>query len=143
VLRLVCVVAVLVALGRLPCAQAQEPPATGAASATMTWDIQRVDAPKWFEDMTSHSLRLDAAGHPHVAYGGDHLYYAWHDGSAWHTETVDNSPGVGGYASLALDAAGNPYISYQDDSNGDLKCAHWTGSNWAVETVDSDGYVGD
>ena len=30
----------------------------------------------------------------------DHLYYAWHDGAQWHYETVDDSPGVGRYASL-------------------------------------------
>ncbi|MCS6845875.1 MAG: BNR repeat-containing protein, partial [Caldilineales bacterium] len=69
----------------------------------VTWHIQRVDAPKAFSNMRDRSLRLDAAGRPHIAYGLDHLYYAWHDGSHWHQETVDPAWGVGMYASLALD----------------------------------------
>ena len=80
--------------------------------------------------MGQHSLRLDAAGHPRIAYGGDHLYYAWYDGAAWHTETADNAPSVGRYASLALDAAGYPHISYYDLANKDLKYARWTGTAW-------------
>ena len=75
------------------------------------WDIQRVDAPKYFEPGGDRSLRLDAAGHPHLAYGADALYHAWHDGTTWHLETVDPAPGVGRFASLALDAAGHPHIS--------------------------------
>ncbi|MDH7486327.1 MAG: carboxypeptidase regulatory-like domain-containing protein, partial [Anaerolineae bacterium] len=81
--------------------------------------------------MTNRSLRLDTSGHPHIAYGGDHLYYAWHDGAAWHLETVDPSPGVGRYASLGLDGAGFPHISYHDGVHGSLKYARWTGSTWA------------
>ena len=69
----------------------------------LLWHIERVDAPKWFEKMTDRSLALDASGHPHIAYGADHLYYAWHDGTSWHLETVDSSCGVGRYAALALD----------------------------------------
>ena len=82
------------------------------------WVIECVDCPKQFG---GGSLQLDAEGHPHIAYGGDHLYYAWHDGGSWHYETVDESPGVGSYASLALDGGGYPHISYNDDTNEDLK----------------------
>jgi len=53
--------------------------------------------------MTDRSLRLDTAGHPHIAYGEDHLYYAWHNGASWHYETVDDSSGVGWCTSLPLD----------------------------------------
>ena len=58
------------------------------------WTIECVDCPKYFETLTDRSLRLDSAGHPAIAYGGDHLYYAWNDGSTWHLTTVDNSPRV-------------------------------------------------
>jgi hypothetical protein len=92
--------------------------------------------------MGQHSLRLDAAGRPRIAYGGDHLYYAWYDGAAWHTETADNAPSVGRYASLALDAAGYPHISYYDLANKDLKYTRWTGTTWSTQTVDSAGDVG-
>lgn len=113
-----------------------------APAAAHTWNVEAVDAPKRFQAMGEHSLALDTAGHPHVVYGGDHLYYAWHDGSEWHYETVDSTPGVGSYASLALDAAGNPHIAYcQSSSISDgcsrVKYAYWTGSAWSIEGVAS------
>ena len=116
---------------------AVQPGPAAAHPSAMTWHIERVDAPKWFYDMTDRSLRLDAAGHPHIAYGADHLYYAWHDGTTWHLETADASWGVGEYTSLALDSAGHPHISYYDIANGDLKYAYHDGSAWHIETVDS------
>jgi len=67
------------------------------------WVIECADCPKLFSSMTDRSLQLDTAGHPHIAYGGDHLYYAWHNGASWHYETVDDSPGVGWCTSLPLD----------------------------------------
>ena len=123
-------------------AMAAPPNAGTAQGGTGQWTIHCVDCPKQFSDMTDRSLRLDAAGHPHIAYGGEHLYYAWHDGVNWHYETVDDSPGVGTHASLALDADGRPHISYYDRTNSDLKYALWTGSAWSIQTVDSVGYVG-
>lgn len=106
------------------------------------WQLTCVDCPKRFGELTDRGLRLDAAGHPHIAYGGDHLYYATHDGSIWRYETVDGSSGVGSAASLALDAAGRPAISYYDGLNQDLKFAYRDGSGWHTETVDSGGAVG-
>ncbi len=46
------------------------------------WNIQTVGAPaqKWFQAVGARYLQLDAAGNPRLAYGGDHLYYAWSDG---------------------------------------------------------------
>ncbi|MFP4608747.1 MAG: fibronectin type III domain-containing protein, partial [Candidatus Aenigmatarchaeota archaeon] len=44
--------------------------------------------------------------------------------------------------SIALDGTGNPHISYRDSTNNNLKYARWTGSEWNIETVDSDGDVG-
>jgi len=41
-----------------------------------------------------------------------------------------------------LDSANNPHISYTDGTNGILKYAGWTGSEWNVQTVDSTGIVG-
>ena len=96
-------------------------------STASDWQIECVDCPRQFNNMTDRSLRLDAEGHPHIAYGGDHLYYAWNDGIDWHIETVDNSQWVGEYASLALDGMGRTHISYYDWSNRDLKYAWYDG----------------
>jgi len=45
--------------------------------------------------------------------------------------------------SLALDNSDNPYISYYDHHpNYDLKLAHFNGTVWITQTVDSGGWVG-
>ena len=103
----------------------------------MGWMIECVDCPKYFFKMTDRSLRLDANGHPHIAYGDDHLYYAWYDGSIWHFEAADEAPGVGRHASLALDENGYPHISYFDDYNDDLKYAYRDASGWHTQIVNS------
>jgi len=61
----------------------------------------------------------------------------------WSIETVDPSENdIGFYTSLALDANGYPHISYGEAVGNiivDLKYAQWTGSGWAIETVDYGG----
>ena len=123
------------------------PLASGAGPQTASWTIECVDCPKLFSNMTDRSLRLDHAGHPHVAYGQDHLYYSWHDGAKWHHEVADDAPGVGRYAALALDESDHPHISYYDCgvfypdpencARSDLKYAWYDGTAWHIETVDS------
>jgi hypothetical protein len=109
----------------------------GVAPEALLWNHYHVgDAPKSFSGMDDHSLRLDAAGHPHIAYGQDHLYYAWFDGSSWQFETADASWGVGGYASLALDNASNAHISYYDAIYSTVKYARRAADGqWAIQTV--------
>lgn len=93
----------------------------------------------------STSLTLDSAGYPHISYWGHYsLRYTWYDGSTWHFETGDGdaSSSAGEFSSLGLDAAGHPHISYRGNGFGyDLKHAHWTGSNWVTQTVDSDSMI--
>jgi hypothetical protein len=114
-------------------------PATGEDS---NWIIECVDCPNQFDSMGDHFMQLDAEGHPHVAYGGDHLYYAWYDGAEWHYKTVDSSPNVGQSASLALDINGYPHISYLDTYNNNLLYAFQDGDGWHTQTVDNGGDVG-
>lgn len=115
--------------------------ASGLA-ADAGWDLACVDCPRYFQNMTDRSLRLDANEHPHVAYGDDHLYYAWRDDTTWHTEVVDNSPGVGSYAALALDGTGYAHISYFDAVNINLKYAWQDGSGWHIQTLDPTAKAG-
>jgi hypothetical protein len=110
-------------------------------STVSDWVIERVDAPKIFEHMGDRSMELDNSGNPHIAYGKDHLYYAWFDGSSWQREKVDDSPGVGAYASIALDDSGMPHISYYDAVSGTLKYAYKNGASWDIQVVDRDKYV--
>lgn len=106
------------------------------------WHSQAVDAPHYVdaERSTHRSVAVDAAEHPHAAYGGDNLYHAWHDGTAWHVEVVDAGRRSGMWASLALDSAGHPHIAYhQYETVGCLKYAHFDGTAWSIETVDCEG----
>ena len=95
------------------------------------------------------SLDLDGAGNPHVSYRGrnDELMYARRTGTTWEVKVVDRPTravdGTWFATSLELDALMNPHIAYQDAVNQDLKYAHWNGSAWVIEVVDSEGSVGD
>ena len=114
---------------------------------TLGWTAETVDTAGTTCEYSS--LALDSADRPHIAYyeqknppaGGD-LRYAYFDGSAWVTETVDSLGAVGAHASLALDAAGLPRIAYFDETNQDLKYARYDGSTWQITVVDGAGDIG-
>ncbi len=65
----------------------------------------------------------------------------------WHVETVDEAANVGKYTSLAFDSLGRPHIAYPhmdpDNDGYDLKYAWHDGTDWHVETVLSDNWVGE
>ena len=108
------------------------------------WLADHPDAPLSFRNMSQHSLRLSPISpyYPQIAYGGDHLYYAYQDAGGWHTQTVDNAWSVGSGAALALDASGKAHISYYDASNKNLKYATNKSGAWVSQTVVSPGDVG-
>jgi len=118
------------------------------------WQIGAVDITGEYP-----SIAIDSDNRPHISYSYygtaytdppyDDLRYAYWDGSSWQIETVDGSaesPGgvgsVGEYTSIVLDSNNRPHISYYDWINIALKYAYYNGSNWQIETVDSDGDVG-
>ena len=137
VLALSCVLAASLALSR---------PASGqwtatAAATQLAFTVQAVDAPWSFGSMGDRSMRLDRAGRPHCAGGTVRLWYGYHDGTAWHVETVDEAPGAASYVALALDNNDNPWISYScggdHEGGGKLKVAHRVGGSWHIDTVDA------
>jgi uncharacterized repeat protein (TIGR01451 family) len=111
-------------------------PGRAVAAGGQDWTVECVDCPKVFAT-TSEALQIDAAGRPHIAYGGDHLYYAWYDGMSWQKEVVDDSLRVGTGASLALDGAGVAHVAYWDERNRALLYAKRDPSGWRVETIAS------
>ncbi|MGE5224675.1 MAG: hypothetical protein ACM3PY_19740 [Omnitrophica WOR_2 bacterium] len=135
------ILSMFVLLGMLSTSVLGAPSARNAedpnAVIPVMFSTSRIDAPRMFENMSSRSLRLDSNKLPHIAYGGDRLYYASYDGTAWHTEVVDDAPGVGSYASLALSSDDKPHISYYDARSGSLKYAFYTGTHWVVSFVDA------
>ena len=116
-LLIIVMISGLIALAVRPAsAQTVDTPADPSA----VWNIQVVEAPPIFYNMTDRSLRFDSAGNPHIAFGAKHLYYArWNPSiSNWFITTVDYSSDVGQSASIAVDYYGNPRIIYYDTQNG-------------------------
>jgi hypothetical protein len=105
-----------------------------------SFDITLVDAPPQFSQMTPRSSLVDGNGRMHVAYGGDHLYYATDASGSWVVTTVDPASDAGEEAALAMDADGRIHISYFDlhDNDAALKYATNASGNWVVSTVDPD-----
>lgn len=61
----------------------------------------------------------------------------------WTIQVVDSLDDVGRFSSLEFDSSDNPHIAYQDETNGVLKYARFTGSVWEIQTVpDPESNVG-
>ena len=141
-------IAVLVVAGVM----VAQPATPSSALPTDSLEITCVDCPPIVSDPSDRSLRLDTQGRPHVAYGGDHLYYAFRDESGWHDEIVDSTDSTGRFASLALNASGQPRISYAhvltcptppyDETCSNLKFATKDAAGWHTETIYQGGFVG-
>jgi len=100
-----------------------------APSAPMpVWNVQTVDGPRYFTNMTDRTLAYRGDGVPCAAYGGDALYYACYNSTTgvWQTVIVDNSVSVGQYASLSffdspVTGMSEAFIAYYDAENSSLK----------------------
>lgn len=103
------------------------------------------------------SLALDALGKPHIAYFDQNsleLKYAMWNNSEWKIQPVekfqipeDRRVGADVTPSLALDKSGNPRILYETSDYSspirtELKLASWTGSEWKIQTIDTEVFRG-
>ncbi len=113
---------------------------TWPSAASAQWTIEDLVAPKYFTSYFPRAIALDTNGRPHVAYGGDHLYHAYYDGSAWQYEVVDSRPGVGLYASIAVDSSDKVHIAYR--AGYYLGYASNASGTWATRVVDGTVAVG-
>jgi hypothetical protein len=121
-----------------------------------SWEIITVKGSGAFSNVGSHtSLKFGSDGVAHISYYQSNTYtnnnlgYAHYVGSGgncgvdaavgkWQCDSVDNSDKiVGKYTSIGLDASNRPRIAYYDETNGNLKFAYYTGSNWMTIPVDA------
>jgi hypothetical protein len=113
-----------------------------AAKKDGVWLMRTVDFD--FETGKWNSIRLDAAGLPHLSYSslsGGELRYAALNDDKWDVETIDSrnfkdngsfNRGMGN--AIALDVDGNPEISYYNDAL--LKFTKRIAGLWKTEVVD-------
>src|SRR4030042_6310361 len=110
--------------------------------ASASWTIEEVDAPKWFNNFYQRTIAIEkTTNNPHIVYGGDHLYHAYFEGIDWQYETVDSSPGAGGFASIAIDSDNKVHVSYCDTVNKTLKYATNVSGAWEIYVIDNSGKV--
>jgi len=116
------------------------------------WEFSLIDddTPYTGDAGYSSSLKIDAAGHPHVAYISDDpwgLRYATsQDGVNWTVTKLEELDRTSFFArtytglSLALDSKGYPHISYYNQTTSDnapsmIYYQSWDGAAWNRETV--------
>jgi hypothetical protein len=99
-----------------------------------TWRFETVYDSK---NIQSTSLALDSQGNPHIAYGGDRLYYAWFDGATWQHEVADTTHGVGSNVHIVLDAGDQPHLLYGAGFIDDMALVHTyrNQAGWQHETI--------
>jgi uncharacterized repeat protein (TIGR01451 family) len=112
------------------------------------WVIETLDSGANIWAGSYSSIALDSSGNPHISYtyysttnlNGD-LKYASYNGTAWNTETVASSGGLGPIytTSLALDSSDRPHISFYENHDGAYKYASYNGTAWQIQTIES-GY---
>lgn len=64
-------------------------------------------------------------------------------GEEWKSELIDDSCKIENFISIDIDNLGDSHVSYFDQENKNLKYAHQTEDGWIIETVDSNGWVGE
>ncbi|MCK9581277.1 MAG: hypothetical protein M0Q92_12640 [Methanoregula sp.] len=125
----------------------------GLNTTTGEWEFSLIDddTPYTGDAGYSSSLKIDAAGHPHVAYISDDpwgLRYATSlDGTNWTVTKLDELDRPNYFyrtysgVSMALDSRGYPHINYYNQTTTDtipsqIYYLSWSGTAWDRETVE-------
>jgi hypothetical protein len=124
----------------------------GLNTTTGEWEFSLIDDDGAYTGDAGYSpsLKIDAGGHPHVAYiSADPwgLRYATSpDGTTWTVTKLDELGRMNFFSrtytgvSLALDSRGYPHISYYNQTTSDnapveLRYLSWNGTGWDREIV--------
>jgi len=119
---------------------------------TGTWEFSLIDDDGAYTGDAGYSpsLKIDAQGHPHVAYISDDpcglRYATTRDGTNWTVTKLDELDRANFFSrtytgvSLALDSKGYPHISYYNQTTSDnapslIYYQSWNGTGWERETV--------
>ncbi|HEX8521333.1 MAG TPA: S8 family serine peptidase [Tepidisphaeraceae bacterium] len=94
-----------------------------------------------------NDVAYDRDGVLHMAYydaGTKTLKYATRvtNGQWSAVQTVDKKGDVGAFLSIAVDPTGKPSIAYYDATNADLKYAHFDGSKWGAQKLETSKNTG-
>lgn len=119
-------------LGVLCCAGAVLLSAINAVAGE--WSISRVVDGMRLDPVGSEALTMNGLGNPAIAFSGDHVYYASHNGTSWSTPVVVDETPNAGQPALALNPAGFAFVAYCDGTEG-LKVAYQHLSGWSVDSV--------
>jgi hypothetical protein len=92
--------------------------------------------------VNSTALAIDGNDVPHIAMRNfNNVWYAKWNGTAWPRELLETNPEESPQAwiSMAVDRMGRPHIVYQWGplNSTTLRYAHWNGTSWIFENVDS------
>lgn len=114
------------------------------------WELARPDPTD--DDVGRYSsLAFDSAGNAGIGYydlTSRELRFAQQGVSGWGIAIVDRvgdwveGEHISGYCSVQFDCLANPAVSYYDATDGNLKYAHWSGTDWELQVVESEGQVG-
>ena len=80
---------------------------------------------------------------PQICYYNDSkLNYATKVGPSWIINEIETTQGVSYDLSIAVDSSDLIHMSYSNKESKDVMYALWNGTNWAFDTVDTEGDVG-
>ncbi len=113
--------------------------ASDISSYFPNWSVKVVDDTRNATNVSS-SIAIDSSNSPHISYfycEKKEIKYSKYNKGKWETITVDRSQFQLTFTSLAIDKNDNPHIIFTG-----LKHAWFDGSKWQVETIDTQGDIG-